>query len=236
YLNLPALLTALRRTYPPEPEVAAMERDDITPIALAPARAYRELLYRPAGELAAWFGGRFAILARPGQRVRDTLDVGDVLLRAVLGRPGARGDCLLVAAPGLTRRRRSRPDEPAGWYAVTSAPGSVVGSRLVRVLDPAGLVPPGQLLLRTRPPESDREVPEETHQTSGCGCGHRGSADPRAGDNGDALDETGPGGDGSSETAPDRGQSDTRVDAYGELEPFEEVDGDGWHAEREDQG
>jgi phosphatidylserine/phosphatidylglycerophosphate/cardiolipin synthase-like enzyme len=179
YLNLPALLAAVRRNYPPEPEVAAMERDDITPLALAPARAYRELLYRPAGELAAWFGGRFTILARPGQPVRDQLGVGDVVLRAVLGRPGARGDCLVVAEPGLTRRRSSRPDEPAGWYAVTSAPGSTAvsaaGARPVRVLDPAGLVPPGQLLLRTRPIEPDREPPETVQD---CGCGRSLTGSP----------------------------------------------------------
>ncbi len=160
YLNLPALVAAARRSRPPEAEapekaIPAMELDDISPIALRPARAYRELLYRPAGELARWLDDRFTVLARPGQLAGGELDVGDLVLSAVLGRAGARGSCALVAEPGITRRRSSAPGAPAGWYALASAPGSASDARSVRVLDPAGRVPPGQLLLRPRTPEPD---------------------------------------------------------------------------------
>ncbi|MEU8365255.1 S8 family serine peptidase [Nonomuraea sp. NPDC048882] len=158
YLNIPALLAAVRQTWPHESETTTMEHDHIATLALAPARAYRELLYRPAGDLSTWLNSRFVILARPGQQVVDPLEVGDVILRAVLGRLGPRGDCVVIAEPGLTRRRSSRPGEPSGWYAVASLPGTAIGSRSVRVLDSAGLVPPGQLLLRTRPLELDRET------------------------------------------------------------------------------
>jgi subtilisin family serine protease len=153
YLNVPALLAALREHHPPE--VTTMDRESVAPLALAPARAYRELLYRPAGDLATWFGDRFSILARPGERVPDGPQAGDVLLHAVLGRPQARGDCVVVTEAGLTRRRRNRPGRPAGWYARTAAPGSAGGSRPALVLDPAGVVPPGRLLVRPRPADPD---------------------------------------------------------------------------------
>jgi len=173
YLNLPALRAAISQNRSPESEVAAMERDHVTPLALAPARVYRELLYCPAGDLSTWLDNRLTILARPGQPVRDALEVGDVVLRAVLGRPGARGECVVVAEPGLTRRRSSRADRPSGWYAVMSVPGTAAGPRSVRVLDPAGLVLPGHLLLRTQPPRPDPEadLPDETFEERGCGCG-----------------------------------------------------------------
>lgn len=130
-----------------------MAPDDVAPLALAPARAYRELLYRPTGNLSQWLDTRFTILARPGDQVTDAIEVGDVILRVVLGRPGAPGDCALIAEPGLTRRRTSRKSAPPGWYAVTTPPGSAAGSRSARVLDGAGAVPPGQLLLRSRQEE-----------------------------------------------------------------------------------
>jgi LAS superfamily LD-carboxypeptidase LdcB len=160
YLDIPALADAVQRVCPqtrslhsPDMEATVMASDNVTPLALAPDRAYRELLYRPAGNLSQWLGTRFAILARPGDPVKDPIEPGDVILRVVLGRPGAPGHCALIAEPGLTRRRASRKSAPCGWYAVTTAPGSAAGSRSVRVLDSAGVVPPGQLLLRPRPEE-----------------------------------------------------------------------------------
>jgi subtilisin family serine protease len=205
YLNLPALVAALRQNYPPEPEVAAMQRDHTTPLALAPARVYRELLYSPVGDLSTWLHDRFTILARPGQQIRDAPEVGDVVLRAVLGRPSARGHCAVIAEPGLTRRRRSTPDEPSGWYAVTSVPGSAAGSRLERVLDPTGLVPPGELLLRPRPLEPDREgdLPDETSEE--CGCGSRGG--PGFGEAASQRDWFGEG-DGPSDPGPWKGTAE----------------------------
>ncbi|GAA2219675.1 hypothetical protein GCM10009850_121170 [Nonomuraea monospora] len=163
-LNVRALLAAVRRSLPPLTEVTAMEEHDrIAPLlSVAPARAYRELLYRPAGSLSAWLRDRFAVLAGPGQRAVDVPQAGDVLLRVVLGEPAAAGQCAIVSAAGLTRRLSSRRGAPSGWYAVASVMGPVGGRRSVRLLDPAGRVPPGQLLLRPRPVEpSDRSDPEE---------------------------------------------------------------------------
>ncbi len=158
YLNLTALAAALGRDHPrsPEAEAAAMDRDHVIPLALDPARAVRELLYRPTGGLSSWLSGRFSIVARPGEPMREQLEVGDVVLRAVLGHPGARGECLVVAEPGLTRHRSSRPGHGSGWYARVAALGVVDGARPVRVLDHAGCVPPGQLLLRLHPHAPDR--------------------------------------------------------------------------------
>ena len=178
-----------------------MELEHISPLALAPARAYRELLYRAAGEVSRSLDNRFTILARPGQLVGDVLDVGDVVLRVVLGRPGAHGVCAVLTEPGLTRRRVNEPGEPAGWYAVTSVPGSPAAPRSLRVLDPAGIVPPGQLVLRARAVGRDRlddlredrlddlreDPPDAALEQRGCGCAPRGSTDTDDGRGDDTL-------------------------------------------------
>ena len=43
--------------------------DIIVLLAAAPAIAYREYLYRPAGPFARWISDRFDVVARPGQPV-----------------------------------------------------------------------------------------------------------------------------------------------------------------------
>ena len=101
-----------------------MEHDHITPLALGPARAYREHLYHPNGEFGRWLEARFTVLARAGESVGDAFEVGDVVLHAVLGHPGERGDCVVVSRRGVTRRRDSARDEPSGWYVVGAVPGS----------------------------------------------------------------------------------------------------------------
>ena len=40
------------------------------PAALGPSRLYREIVHRPDGRLAAWIGGAFDVLARPGETLR----------------------------------------------------------------------------------------------------------------------------------------------------------------------
>jgi subtilisin family serine protease len=162
YLNIPALLTALRRTHPPDSE-ATMEDTEISALALAPARAYRELLYRPSSGFSKWLDGRFIVLARPGQRLGE-LQEGDVVLRAVLGDLRARGDCAIVTERGLVRARGNRPDRPAGWYAATTSPDAEARAprrrarrvrRQTRVMNRVRRVPPGQVLLRARLPAAD---------------------------------------------------------------------------------
>ncbi len=57
-----------------------------------PATAYRELLYRPTGNLASMINREFAVVARPGLAPDSDLRAGDVLLEVQLGRRGT-GRC-----------------------------------------------------------------------------------------------------------------------------------------------
>ncbi|MBK7622543.1 MAG: S8 family serine peptidase [Kineosporiaceae bacterium] len=164
YLNIPALLAAVAalpspsRSGTPPAEVLAMYPEPLGPeqpvaeellgLALHPAQAYRELLYRPGSEVATRIRGRFAVLALPGQRLPGEILPGDLLVRTALGRLTTPGECAVIAAPGLQRRVGSRPGAPSGWYAVSALDPDRAS---LRVLDPTGLVPPGQLLLRRRP-------------------------------------------------------------------------------------
>jgi subtilisin family serine protease/LAS superfamily LD-carboxypeptidase LdcB len=98
YLDVPALVAATRRALAKEP---TMERDPdpAAPLLLAPARAYRELLYRGDGDIGRWIQRRFAVVARPGARPDHPVEAGDVVLQVALGRPG-RGSATVVADPG----------------------------------------------------------------------------------------------------------------------------------------
>lgn len=86
YLDLTRLATVLTApsTVRDRPEEAVMAADR----SVTPAQAFRELLYRPGGELASWVGQHFAVLARPGQDVAAGSDRGDLLVDVPLGRPG----------------------------------------------------------------------------------------------------------------------------------------------------
>lgn len=113
-------------------------------LRLAPARAYRELLYRPTGALALRLGERFEIIARPGQTPSDPPQAGDVLLGVILGEPDG-GWCDVLTGASLIRRS-STQRAGAGWYCMVN--GTVLRRR--PILDVSGRVPPGQLLLRAR--------------------------------------------------------------------------------------
>ena len=74
--------------------------DTIVLLAAAPAIAYRECLYRPHGQLARWIADRYDVVARPGQRIGQALQDGDVLLEVTLGQM-SRGRCATLAAADL---------------------------------------------------------------------------------------------------------------------------------------
>ena len=74
----------------------------------APARCFRELVYRPEGPLGHWVTDRFEVLGRHSQVVADPRE-GDVLLSATLGQPTA-GTCT-VLSPSVSVPRRLAPGQ-----------------------------------------------------------------------------------------------------------------------------
>jgi hypothetical protein len=90
-----------------------MNTHDAELLAVAPATAYREYLYRPHGEFARWISARFDVVAGPGQPIYQPLQDGDVLLEVVLGRMRP-GRCTILAAGDLqliALRRRLAPSQ-----------------------------------------------------------------------------------------------------------------------------
>ena len=117
YLDIPALVAATRHALAKE---SAMDHGPTAPLLLAPARAYRELLYRGDGEVGRWIRRRFDVVARPGERPKSSVARGDVVVAVALGHP-ARGSCTVVADPGRVLDRSGclplgrvllRPREP----------------------------------------------------------------------------------------------------------------------------
>jgi len=114
YLNIPRLLADLQWTLSPpvnapNAKELTMDTDDtIVLLAAGPANAYREYLYRPRSRLARWIDDRFDVVARPGQRIDQALQPGDVLLEIPLGQPGP-GRCAVLKgyAPELQVSPRS---------------------------------------------------------------------------------------------------------------------------------
>ena len=97
YLNIPRLIADLQRTLTaPSTKEPTMNTDDsVVPLAAAPATVYREYLYRPHSQLARWIDERFDVVARPGQRLGQGPQLGDVLLEVTLGRVKS-GRCLVL--------------------------------------------------------------------------------------------------------------------------------------------
>ena len=155
YLNIPELVVAVQRAFPTIPvgdtKESAMDSDlgATVPFAIAPSQAYRELLYRPDGQLSHWIDTRFDIIARPGQRVSDPPQPGDIMLQVTLGQRGA-GTCFILVDPILTREHASGPHGSPGWYAAARDAAASMNPRQRRILDPSGYLPPGRLLLRPR--------------------------------------------------------------------------------------
>ena len=152
-LNISRLCADLHRTYPIgnpyehwEPVMDAAEFDARLPLAAMPSSAYRELLYRPTGDIARWIRQRFDTVARPGEAPAEAPQPGDLVLTVALGRPGV-GECVVLAGAGLTRRARDG-QQGSGWYGKVTSPTSAAGPHEYRILDAAGRTPPGRLLLR----------------------------------------------------------------------------------------
>lgn len=118
------------------------DRGAVLALMLAPAKAYRELLYRPGGELSRWLGEHFEIVAQPGLRLTEPPRSGDVLLTVTLGQLGA-GEYGVLSGVMLKRRRGGHP----GWYCTMAG---TTAARRRRVLDPHRKLLPGNLLLRQR--------------------------------------------------------------------------------------
>ncbi|WP_236836427.1 hypothetical protein, partial [Blastococcus sp. KM273129] len=76
-------------------EPAVPEPDASVLLPVPPARAFREVLYRPEGSLARWVDRHFAVVGRPGERVPAAVGHGDLLLDVALGRRGP-GSCTVL--------------------------------------------------------------------------------------------------------------------------------------------
>ena len=106
YLAIPHLVADAQQALAapstaPETEEPSMDTEDaIVLLAAAPAIAYREYLYRPHGQLAGWIADRYDVVARPGQRIGQALQEGDVLLEVTLGQM-SRGRCAALTAADL---------------------------------------------------------------------------------------------------------------------------------------
>jgi subtilisin family serine protease len=104
YLDLDRLLDAVRAhplTEPirtPSEEFAVSQIDPSALLPVPPARAFRELLYRPEGRLARWVDQRFVVVGRPCESVPRSAGQGDLLLDVALGRRGP-GTCTMVDDP-----------------------------------------------------------------------------------------------------------------------------------------
>jgi subtilisin family serine protease/LAS superfamily LD-carboxypeptidase LdcB len=106
YLNITRLVaevgqalaakTTMRRTE----ELTMDTEENVQFLAMAPAKAYRECLYRPQGQLARWMLDRFDVVARPGQRFDRPPEVGDLLLEITLGRQDG-GRCVALSGAQL---------------------------------------------------------------------------------------------------------------------------------------
>jgi outer membrane protein OmpA-like peptidoglycan-associated protein len=140
-----------------------IETGALVALRLAPARAYRELLYRPTGELSQRIGERYEVVARPGQTLPEAPRAGDVLFSVTLGEPGG-GRCDVLAYDTLIRRSSAR-GASAGWYCTVN--GATPYQR--RILGPGRQLPPGHLLLRARdtgPDELGAPASSSPHERS----------------------------------------------------------------------
>jgi Subtilase family len=132
---------------------------------LSPDMLYRELLYGQGGPVSAWIDTTFEVIALPGELPVTQPETGDVLFRVALDEPGL-GHLAVLSDSGLRPRSSLAPARlergGPGLYATVIEGGAFPHARSDRfnrrVLDEAGQMPPGQVLLRPKPtPELDLE-------------------------------------------------------------------------------
>ncbi|MGW3730569.1 OmpA family protein, partial [Streptomyces sp. NPDC000851] len=153
------------RRDPKEPSMArATDPTDVQ--EFDPDRLYRELTYSQDSSPAR-LDAMFVPLARPGERPSEPPQAGDVLVRVALGEPG-RGHVAILSDGHLTPHTALGPVRAerggSGYYAeVTDGPRCHAHPDPVwrRVLDTAGRLPPGQLLLRPRAQPASEPGEEE---------------------------------------------------------------------------
>jgi subtilisin family serine protease len=156
-----------------EPDMHDLEHDLLARVS--PEQLYRETMYHQTEPSRVRLDRRFQVLARPGQRPVAAPAAGDVLVRVALGEPGF-GCIAVLSDPALTPRgafvstglvERGGP----GLYATVLERGDASSHAQMarRILDPAGRMPPGQVLLRPRavgvpmrePPTGPEDLSEE---------------------------------------------------------------------------
>src|SRR5262245_50589469 len=122
---------------------------------LDPDALYRAIAFRHTGPLAALIAAHFTVLARPGEAPVVTLQAGDVLVRVGLpglGHVAVLAEATLWPAAQLAHAPFSTESQRRGFYALVIDPGACPHTRadlFARcVLDAAGRMPSGQLLLR----------------------------------------------------------------------------------------
>ncbi|WP_433379086.1 S8 family serine peptidase [Actinoplanes sp. CA-142083] len=119
-LNVPKLISRVRRLVAPGPEESTMSY-----LPAAPSITYRECLYRPGGPVARWVGERYDIVARPGHTPATAPRRGDLLLEVALGWPGP-GRCVVLDEPPEAPDKRW----PAGRLLLRPLPDAGERDRL----------------------------------------------------------------------------------------------------------
>jgi subtilisin family serine protease len=165
-----------------EREMQQLDLEQAVRVSLGPDRLYREVVYRRGGPLDAWIEEAFLVLARPGEPPNEPPEAGDVLVRVALGEPSL-GHLAVLSDSTLTPHHaleeadvRSERGSP-GFYATVVEGGTFAHEHLDRyarrVVDAAGRVPLGQLLLRPRRSLQNSALLAQTTHTS------EGAADDR---------------------------------------------------------
>jgi subtilisin family serine protease len=151
-----SIRTKPRHSKEPEmqPDLAHTVRDSV-----GPDRLYRELVYRREGPLCAWIDEAFLVLARPGETPIEPPEVGDLLVRVALGEPNL-GDLAVLSGSALlspgalagtdVRSERAGPGLYATVVECRVFPRTYTDLYARRVLNEAGRMPLGQVLLRPR--------------------------------------------------------------------------------------
>jgi subtilisin family serine protease len=233
YLNVVNVVTAvsaLGRRLTPRPDRSAEGRpwhnpketnmdpelNEVIPAYLSPDRLFRELLYRQGGPVSAWIGDAFTVVALPGESPVTQPEAGDVLVRVALGEPGL-GHVAVLSDSGL--RPRGSLDQTyvqaehggPGLYAIVNEHSTYPRARsdrvARRVLDHTGHMPPGQVLLRPKPPHlPDLDLPGTViRETAKDDAASNSEGEAGTHDTGGLPDETSGGGemDGSDALADD---------------------------------